>query len=290
MSETGFPPAPRNQGRKLSHAPISAGAVLGGLLTGGLLVAAILGQVATPYDPLALDFGARLAPPGPGHWLGTDELGRDILSRLMRGASASARIALLTTALAVAAGTLLGGLSGFFGGLFDRAAMTLNDAMLAFPGLLMALGLLAVFGADETGIILALALAYSSGVARIVRGAVLSLRERAFVEASTAMGNSRLYTLLRHVLPNCLGPIIVMATSMCGWVILSESALSFLGLGVAPPAPTWGNMLAGGRSYFSQAPWLGIFPGLAISLALLGVNLLGDALRDRFDPRRGGRA
>lgn len=272
----------------MRRAPLNA--LIGGGLVGALVFIAVLGVVWTPYDPLALDFTARLAPPSAAHPLGTDELGRDVLSRLMRGATASVRVAVLTAVFAIAAGVAIGCLTGFFRGLFDRIAMTVNDAFLAFPGLLMALGLLAVFGANETGIVLALALAYTSGVVRVVRGAVISLREREFVEASFVMGNSRLYTIARHVLPNCLAPIIIMATSMCGWVILAESALSFLGLGVPPPAPTWGNMLAGSRSYFDQAVWLGIFPGLAISIALLGINLLGDALRDRLDPRGGGRA
>ncbi|WP_019401485.1 ABC transporter permease, partial [Chelatococcus sp. GW1] len=138
------------------------------------------------------------------------------------------------------------------------------------------------------GIILALGLAYTPSVARIVRGTVLSLREREFVEASRVMGNSEIFTVMRHVLPNCIAPLTVLATSMFGWVLLSESALSFLGLGVPPPAPTWGNMLASSRSFIAQAVWLGIFPGLCISLTLLGINLLGDALRDRLDPRMRG--
>jgi len=182
-------------------------------------------------------------------------------------------------------GVLVGATSGFLRGWFDRFLMMINDALLAFPGILMALGLLAVFGANKNGIILALALAYMSSVIRVVRGTVLSLREREFVEASRVMGNSEIYTMVRHILPNCLAPVLAMATSMCGWAILAESSLSFLGLCVPPPAPTWGNMLAGSRNFIEQAVWLGIFPGLAISLSLLGINLLGDALRDRLDPR-----
>jgi peptide/nickel transport system permease protein len=166
--------------------------------------------------------------------------------------------------------------------------MAFNDALLAFPGILLALGLLAVFGANKYGIIVALGLAYAPSVARVVRGTVLSLREREFIAASRVMGNSELYTMARHVLPNTVAPLTVLATSMFGYVLLAESALSFLGLGVPPPAPTWGNMLAGGRPYIDQAVWLGIFPGLCISLTLLGINLLGDAVRDRLDPRMRG--
>ena len=145
-----------------------------------------------------------------------------------------------------------------------------------------------MIGANKYGIILALGLAYTPSVARIVRGAVLSLREKEFIEASRVMGNSEIFTMVRHILPNCIAPMTVLATSMFGWVLLSESALSFLGLGVPPPAPTWGNMLASSRPFIAQAVWLGIFPGLCISLTLLGINLLGDAVRDRLDPRMRG--
>ena len=269
---------------------MSPNLLVGGAITGTIAAIALLGTVWTPYDPLAMDFTARLAPPSARHWMGTDEYGRDVASRLMTGSVTSVQISLATVTLAVVAGTIIGAVAGFARGWTDRIAMALNDALLAFPGILFALGLLAVLGADKNGIILALGLVYMSSVVRVVRGTVLSLREREFVEASTIMGNSFLFTLRRHILPNCLAPITVLATSMCGWVLLAESSLSFLGLGVAPPAPTWGNMLAGSRSYLEQAVWLGVFPGLAISISLLGINLLGDALRDRLDPRMRRRA
>jgi peptide/nickel transport system permease protein len=246
-------------------------ALIGGTIIGVVAIAALIGAVWTPYDPLAIDFMARLAPPGGAHWLGTDEFGRDVLSRLMAGASTSAWISLLTVR-----------------GWVDRVLMAFNDALLAFPGILLALGLLAVFGANKYGIIFALGIAYIPSVARVVRGTVLSLREREFVEASRVMGNSEAYTMWRHILPNCIAPLTVLATSLFGWVLLAESALSFLGLGVPPPAPTWGNMLAASRAFIAQAAWLGIFPGLCISLTLLGINLLGDAVRDRLDPRMRG--
>jgi peptide/nickel transport system permease protein len=185
-------------------------------------------------------------------------------------------------------GTTIGLFSGYMRGWTDRIIMAFNDALLAFPGILLALGLLAVVGANKYGIILALGIAYTPSVARVVRGTVLSLREREFIAASRVMGNSELFTMARHILPNCIAPLTVLATSMFGYVLLAESALSFLGLGVPPPAPTWGNMLAGSRPYIGQAMWLGIFPGLCISLTLLGINLLGDAVRDRLDPRMRG--
>ena len=263
-------------------------ALVGGTLVGALAAVALVSAVWTPLDPLAIDLDARLVAPGPGHRLGTDEFGRDVLSRIMAGASTSAWISLLTVAFAVSAGTLLGVFTGYVRGWVDRLVMALTDALLAFPGILLALGLLAVVGANEYGIVLALGLAYTPSVTRVVRGAVLSLREREFIEASRVMGNSDAFTMARHIAPNCIAPIAVLATSMFGWVLLTESALSFLGLGVPPPAPTWGNMLAGSRPFVDRAVWLGIFPGVCISLTLLGINLLGDAIRDRLDPRMRG--
>ncbi|SCB10720.1 ABC transporter permease [Rhizobium multihospitium] len=267
---------------------LSLNGLVGGLLVAILLTTAVVGLFWTPFDPTKLSFTARLATPSAVHPLGTDEFGRDVLSRLMVGARASVWIGALTVVLATVFGTLIGLVSGYARGWVDGTIMAVNNALLAFPGILLALGLLAVFGANQYGIIFALGIAYMPSMARVVRGAVLSLREREFIEASRVMGNGELYTMFRHVLPNCLAPITVLATSMFGWAILSESALSFLGLGVPPPAPTWGNMLAAGRPLIQQAVWLGLFPGLCIALTLLGINLLGDALRDRLDPRMRG--
>jgi peptide/nickel transport system permease protein len=263
-------------------------ALFGGLIMALVLAAALLGALWTPYDPLALDFSARFAAPNAAHWAGTDEFGRDVLSRLMAGAATSAWISFVAVTSAVLAGTALGVLTGYLGGAVDRIVSAFTDALLAFPGILLALALLSVLGANRWGIIAALSIAYTPSVTRVVRSAVLSLREREFVDASRMMGNSEVFTMLRHIVPNCIAPITVLATSMFGWALLSESALSFLGLGVPPPAPTWGNMLASSRPYFGQAVWLGIFPGLCISLTLLGINLLGDAVRDRLDPRMRG--
>ena len=257
-------------------------------IIGTIVVCALFGVIWTPYDPLKINFAARLLPPGPLHWLGTDEFGRDVLSRLLSAAATSVWISLLTVSCSMLAGTIIGVLTGYLRGWTDKILMAFNDALLAFPGILLALGLLAVFGANKYGIILALGLAYTPSVARVVRGAVLSLREKEFVEASRVMGNSEIFTMARHILPNCVAPLTVLATSMFGWVLLAESALSFLGLGVPPPAPTWGNMLASSRAFIGQAVWLGIFPGLCISLTLLGINLLGDAVRDKLDPRMRG--
>ena len=253
-----------------------------------LLFVGIFGPWLTPHNPLGLDLSARLAGPSAKYLLGNDEFGRDILTRLIYGARASIMISTSTVAFAVAAGLVFGVLAGYFRGWTDRVIMTFNDAMLAFPGILLALGIIAIAGASRNAIIVALGLAYTPAVVRVARASVLSIREREYIEASRVIGNSEIATMLRHVLPNCVAPMTVLATSMFGWVILSESALSFLGLGVPPPAPTWGNMLSTGRPFITQAPHLIILPGLCISVTLLGINMLGDALRDWLDPKMQG--
>jgi peptide/nickel transport system permease protein len=260
-------------------------AIVGSSLLLLMIAAALLGNIYTPYDPIIIDLNSRLAPPSALHWLGTDEWGRDVLSRLLFGAGVSVTISLCTAACAVAGGALVGATSGFFGGWADRIVMAILNALQAFPSLIMALGMIAVFGPSRYGVVAALSLAYLPSVARIVRSSVLSLREKEYIEASRVMGNSELFTMLRHVLPNCIAPIIVLATALFGWALLAESSLSFLGLGVPPPASSWGGMLSDSRNYFAQAPWLAIVPGISISMSLLGINLFGDALRDHFDPR-----
>ena len=247
--------------------------------------AALLGALYTPHDPVTPDIVNRLQPPSAAHWFGTDQFGRDVLSRVLVGASASFVISAASVVAAITAGVLVGAAVGFFGGWPDRISMAIMDALMAFPSLLLALALIAVIGPSKYGVVAALACAYTPAVVRVVRGTVLSLREKEFVEASHALGNAPLYTLVRHVIPNCIGPVTVIATSLFATALLSESALSFLGLGVPPPAPTWGGMLADAKQFLSSATWLALFPGLAISFVLLGINMAGDALRDRFDPR-----
>lgn len=268
---------------------LRANALIGGFLVAVIAAMALLSIVWTPYNPLGLNLKLRLQPPSAQYLLGTDEFGRDVLSRLMAGAGTSLLVAALTVFVALALGIVLGLIAGYFRGFIDRVLMVVTDALLAFPGILLALGVMVVLGANKYGIILALGLAYAPTAVRLVRGTVLSLREKEYIEASRVIGNSGLRTVFRHILPNCVAPLVVLATSMFGWVILSESALSFLGLGVPPPAPTWGNMLSSGRPYIESASWLGIAPGVCIAVTLLGVNLLGDALRDWLDPRMEGR-
>jgi peptide/nickel transport system permease protein len=259
--------------------------LIGGGLVLLLTLLAIFGPMLAPYDPLKLNLRAVLKAPSASHLFGADEFGRDVLSRLIYGARTTGWIALATVAIAVSLGLLFGIVAGFLRGWTDRILMILNDSLLAFPGLLLALFIMAISGASREALILALSVAYMPAVVRVARASVLSVREREYIEASRVMGNSELVTMVRHVLPNCMAPITVLATTMFGWVILSESALSFLGLGVPPPAPSWGNMLASGRPFITQAPYLLILPGLCISLTLLGINMLGDALRDWLDPK-----
>ena len=261
-----------------------------GLLVGGAIVVAafaiaLSGAFYTPHDPLEGDYNAILQPPTDTYLLGTDEYGRDLLSRVMQGAGLSLLTSLLVVAASMTIGITLGSLAGFAGGRTDALLMTINDAMMSFPGIILALSLVAVAGQSMMGVVIALSVAFAPSVARVTRGAVLSVKEMPFVEAHLVLGGSRLGTLFGEVLPNCASPLIVLATSLLAEALLAESALSFLGLGVPPPMATWGGLLADSRAYIDQAWWLSLFPGLAIAITLLGINLAGDGLRDRLDPR-----
>ncbi|MDB6161691.1 MAG: binding-protein-dependent transport system inner rane component [Gammaproteobacteria bacterium] len=269
---------------RLGHVGLNA--LVGIPLVGALLATIGIGLFWMPYDPIAIDLTHPLGSPGLRHWFGTDEFGRDVLSRSMLGARISVLVALATVAVAITVGTALGLLAGYLRGWTDRLLMMITDAVLAFPGILLALALIAVLGSSDGSIVLALSTAYTPSVVRVVRATVLSIREREFIEASRTAGDSPLETIARHILPNVLPPVVVLATSLFGWAMLSESALSFLGVKVPPPAPTWGNMLSESRPYMDVASWLSIVPGLCIAGTLLGVNLLGDALRDWLDPWR----
>ncbi len=264
---------------------IRANALIGsvGLIT--ILLASIVGMLASPYDALEMDFLNRFAMPSAIHWFGTDEYGRDVFTRIAYGTFVSLRVSLAAVAFAVSAGTVIGAITGYFGGWLDRLAMVVIDSIMAFPGLLLVLGIMSALGPNEAGIIIALGIAYTPLITRVVRGNVYTLREREFVDASRLIGNSEAVTIFRHVLPNCITPVVVISTSIFSAALLSETALSFLGLGVPPPAPSWGSMLADSRNYLGLNPWMGIFPGLAITFTLLSINLIGDALRDRWDPR-----
>ena len=259
--------------------------IIGKYLFSIILVVIIIGLFYTPYDPLKINLENTFSAPSWSHWLGTDQFGRDILSRIMTAGKVSASVSFFAVGVALFLGIVVGVVVGYWGGWLDRIFMIFLDALMALPGILLALAIMMALGAGSSALILALGLAYTPNVARLVRGIVLSIKQKEFIEASKVIGNSGLYTIVFHILPNCITPLTVVVSSLYSSALLAESALSFLGMGVPPPYPTWGGMLADGKQYFASAPWISVFPGLVISLTLLAVNLLGDALRDRFDPR-----
>jgi peptide/nickel transport system permease protein len=260
-------------------------AVAGLVLVLLLVLVAILAPVLAPYGPDVTNFNLALKPPGPGHWLGTDDLGRDVLSRVVFGAQESLASGLLVVALAVAIGVPLGLVAGYLGGWVDEIIMRVMDAWLAFPGLVLALAIAWILGASLTNAIIAIAVVSVPGYARITRGQAMALRQREFVESARAIGASTWRIMLRYVLVNAATPIVVVATLNIGTAILSIAALSFLGLGPPPPAPDWGAMVEEGSQYLNLAPWISVFPGLAMFLAVMGFTMLGDGIRDVFDPR-----
>lgn len=253
-----------------------------------VLALGVLAGVApwvAPYDPLATDLPNQLQPPSANHWLGTDLLGRDILSRLLYGGRATLITALAAVGISATLGVALGLIAGFYGGFVDSCLMRLVDVLLAFPRILLALTVVALLGVGLGNVMVAVGIAGISGYARIVRGVVLSAREQPYVEAARLIGCRTRRILLRHVLPNVMAPIIVLATLDIAHALLSASSLSFLGLGAQPPTPEWGLMLNEGRAYLRVAPWVTTAPGVTIMLAVLGVNVFGDGLRDALDPR-----
>jgi peptide/nickel transport system permease protein len=255
------------------------------LLTAVLVIVAIAAPLLSPFDPNAQDTARRLEAPSHGHLLGLDDLGRDVLSRIIWGARVSLRVGFSVVILASLIGITLGAMAGYFGGWMDTLIMRITDILLAFPGILLAIAMVAVLGPSLNNVVLALVVIGWVGYARLVRGQVLKVREMEFVTAAKAMGARSPRVILRHVLPNVMNPMIVMATLGLAGVILSEAALSFLGLGVQPPTPSWGAMLTSGRRYLGLANHLAIWPGFAIMLAVMGLNFLGDGLIDALDPK-----
>lgn len=250
------------------------------------VIAAIFGAVGiTPHDPIQQFRIDRLQGPQADYLMGTDLFGRDILSRLMRGIGQSFVIAFGAVAVATVFGTVVGLLAAWFGGLWDGALMRVMDVLLAFPAILLAMLIVAIAGPGTLTSIAAIAIVYTPIFARVVRGPALSLRQRDFVDAARTFGSSRTYILTRHLLLNLVAPLTVQVTLALAWALLTEAGLSFLGLGTQPPAPSLGVMLSESKNLMQQAPWLMIFPGLAIMLGILGFNLLGDGLRDILDPR-----
>jgi len=257
---------------------------LGAAIVAIAVLAAVVGPLITPFDPANQELALRLSGPTSTHWFGLDELGRDIFARVLVGARISLLVGLVVVGVSSTIGIALGSVAGYFGGAIDEAISRVIDILLAFPGLLLAIGLVAVLGPSLTNVVLALSVIGWVGYARLVRGQVLRARELDFVQAAKALGASTPRILARHVIPTTLPAVSVQATLGMGGAILAEAALSFLGLGVQPPTPSWGTMLNYGRGHLLDAPHLTIFPGLAIAILVLGFNFLGDGLRDALDP------
>jgi len=250
-----------------------------------LTVVAILAPTLAPYDPLAVAVEEQLLPPSSTHWAGTDLFGRDIFSRLLFGARVSLLVGVVAVAIASVPGLMLGLIAGYNGRWIDGFIMRVMDMMLAFPGILLALSIVALLGPCLTNAMIAVGIAGIPNYTRLVRGSVLAAKRKQFVRAARAVGCRSWRIVFRHILPNIFAPFLVLATLDLAWAILNASSLSFLGLGAQPPTPEWGGMLNEGRGYLRQAPWITAAPGLAIMLTVLSVNLLGDGLRDALDPR-----
>ncbi|MER3461392.1 MAG: ABC transporter permease [candidate division GAL15 bacterium] len=251
-----------------------------------LALAALLAPWIAPYDPLATDYLAMFSPPSAKHWLGTDSFGRDILSRLIFGARTALLVGLASSAVGATVGAVVGVASPYFGGVTDLVIQRITDILVSFPLIVLAMAMIAILGSGTTNLVVAIALSFAPRAELVVRSSALQVRQTTYVEAARAVGASPWRIILRHMLPNVLAPYLVMLTAFLGQAILLEASLSFLGLGVAEPTPAWGLMLSGAAVDFVQkAPWMAIFPGLAITVTVLAFNVLGDALRDALDPK-----
>lgn len=258
----------------------------GGLIILIMIVMALLADIISPYDAYEIRTGQRFLSPGTEFWFGTDEFGRDLFTRVLYGARTSLMVGFLSVALGTSIGSVLGLVSGYFGGRVDSIIQRIMDSMMAIPTLVLALAIIAALGRSRLNVILAISIVLIPNASRVIRSAVLSVRQNQYVEAAQSIGCPNRRILFTHVMPNCMAPYLIIATVALGGAILSEASLSFLGLGTPPPEPSWGEMLSGAaQRYVHQAPWMGIFPGIAISLAVFGFNMLGDGLRDFLDPR-----
>jgi peptide/nickel transport system permease protein len=249
------------------------------------VAAAVLGPILSPYDPASQELARRLEPPSFAHPFGLDELGRDILARILAGARISLLVGIAVVGVSSVVGSLVGSIAGYFGGRVDDVISRIIDVLMAFPGILLAIALVAVLGPSLRNVVLALSVIGWVGYARLVRGQALRAREFDFVQAARALGAGSARIVVRHILPTALPAVVVQATLGMAGAIIAEAALSFLGLGVQPPTPSWGTMLDAGRSHIFDAPHLTVFPGLAIAILVLGFNFVGDGLRDRVDPK-----
>jgi len=279
-------PSGRMWGRVGRHARHNVLATVGACLITVFTIFAIFAPRIAPQDPAAIHLAARLESPSAAHWFGTDELGRDILSRVIYGARISMLVGSCVVLASLALGLIIGSMAGYYGGAIDRFVnVVLMNAFLSFPGILIAIAFVAFRGPGIFNLVIALSLGGWVGYARLVRGQVLAAREREFVEAARALGASDLRIIVRHILPNIIQPVIVQAAIGMAGAILAEATMSFLGLGVPPPTASWGAMLNDGRGYLFSAPHLVLFPAAAVMLAVLSFNFIGDALRDYLDPR-----
>jgi peptide/nickel transport system permease protein len=261
-------------------------AVIGGIFTLLLLIMAVFAPMIAPFDPAEPDYVQFLQSPNEQNVLGTDELGRDILSRIIYGARVSIQAGIISVGIALALGIPIGLFSGYYRGVLDEyVVMRFTDALLSFPPLVLALSLAAVLGAGLQNAMIAIGIIFTPNFIRLMRGEVLSQREREYVTAAKASGISDLKIMFRHIFPNCLPPILVQATLAIAAAIIAEASLSYLGLGTQPPTPSWGAMLSMGQGYLGDAPWISLFPGLFIFLTVLSINLFGDGLRDALDPK-----
>ena len=276
----GWTAAVRNFVRRRPLGAVGAAIIL------AMVVLAATANLIAPYDPLATDYGAMLSAPGRSHWLGTDAFGRDVLSRMIYGSRTALMVGLGASLLGAVFGSLIGVASAYFGGRVDLVVQRIMDVFFAFPVIILALAVVAILGTGVGNVILAIAAPMVPRCARVVRSSALSVREMPYVDAARASGYGHGRIILRHMLPNVMAPILIMATAFLGEAILLEASLSFLGLGVTEPTAAWGLMLRGAAVEFAEtAPWMAFFPGLAISLAVFGFNLFGDSLRDALDPR-----
>lgn len=284
-SELVTPAAPAAWRRALGKARSNPTTLAGVLICALIVASAVLAPWLAPYDPVEQDIINRLQPPSAEYWLGTDQFGRDILSRLMWGGQISLTVSLGAILAAMVIGGAIGLVSGYIGGRFDLFVMQVMDVLLSFPSLILGLIVVALLGPELINLVVAIALTAIAPFARVARAPTLALKERAFVEAGRALGFSHTRILFRHILPNILSEVMVMGTLWLATAVRVEASLSFIGLGVKPPTPTWGGMTRDGFENILDAPWLAIFPGVAILLLVLGLNMVGDGLRDATDPK-----
>lgn len=279
-------PAPEQRFQTLRAVLANKLAIAGLVVLGLLVLAAVFGPALAPYGVNEVEVSDRLQGPSGEHWFGTDELGRDVFSRVLVAARVSLQVGVIAVGISLLVGVTLGLVAGYYGKHVDDAIMRFNDMLFAFPAILLAIAILAVLGPGVTNAMIAIGIVYTPIFARICRASVLSVREETFVRAAKSVGASDLRIIRLHILPNVLAPIIVQTSLSLAFAILSEAALSFLGLGIQPPQPSWGRMLFDGRGFIEQAWWIGVFPGLAIFFTVLSFNIVGDAMRDALDPKQ----